>query len=458
MRAPPPVDRHQTDPHAPDAPDEFVDELVDEFVDAWAERRGLTSTDGVGAVGDGDLLDAVGQLLRAQQVLDAALLTALGALDARGTTWADCGLRTASWLGAEHGLPRPVATRLTATARAARSSLDQIAPAVRDGRITLHHAAVLARLATPRVEPVVRACQSELIGLADGVRFEQWTREVQALVSAADPDGGHRPEGARDRARLRSGLGDSLHLDATFHGGTAQQVRAAIDDEVERRHRRHRELANEHADHQLPSHGELVAESLAELLRRGTSTRPGARPPVTDAIVVIHAGDPLAQDGSLGATAVGMTPDGVRLQDGTVRQLLCDAVLHPVVVDSLGVPLDLGRSVRAFSPAQRRAAMVRDGGCVHPGCDAPTTWTQLHHLDEVRLGGATDLGRSASLCPTHHAVWHSPGWSAQLRDDGHLDLTTPSGRQLVSQRHGRPPPGQDRQPPPGQDRRPPPLQ
>lgn len=438
MRAPEPVARRRTDPAQPA-----------ETVAAWVDHLGLSPTDDSDAVCDDDLLDAVTQLDRAQHVIDAALLTVLGALDARGTTWSDCGLRTASWLGAEHGLPRPVATRLTGTARAARTSLDQIVPAVRDGRITLHHAAVLARLATPRVEPVVRACQSELIGLAEGVRFEQWTREVQALVSAADPDGGHRPDGARDRARLRSGLGDTVHLDATFHGGTGQQVRAAIDDEVERRHRRHRELANEHADHEIPSHGELVAESLAELLRRGTSTRPGARPPVTDAIVVIHAGDPLAGDGSLGATATGTSPDGVRLQDGTVRQLLCDAVIHPVVVDSLGVPLDLGRSVRAFSPAQRRAALVRDGGCVHPGCDAPTTWTQLHHLDEVRLGGSTDVRRSASLCPTHHAVWHSPGWSARLRGDGHLDLTTPSGRQLVSQRHGRPPPGHEGRPPPG---------
>ena len=438
MRAPRPVDQRQADPVAPV-----------ESVSAWADQRGLSSADDVGAVGDDELLDAVAQLHRAQHAIDAALLTVLGELDARGTTWSDCGLRTASWLGAEHGLPRPVAARLTGTARAARRSLDQVVPAVRDGRISVHHAAVLARLATPRVESVVSACQTELIALADGVRFEQWSREVQALVGAADPDGGHRPDGHRDRARLRSGLGDTVHLDATFHGGAGQQVRAAIDDEVERRHRRHRQLANEQADHLIPSHSELVAESLAELLRRGTSTRPGARPPVTDAVLVIHAGDPLADDGSLGTTAVGTSPDGVRLQDGTVRQLLCDAVLHPVVVDSLGVPLDLGRSVRAFSPAQRRAALVRDGGCVHPGCDAPTAWTQLHHLDEVRLGGATDVRRSASLCPTHHAVWHSPGWTARLRDDGHLDLTTPSGRKLVSQRHGRPPPGHDGRHPPG---------
>jgi len=404
---------------------------------------------------DAELLSVVGALDRAQHELDATLLAVVGELEARGTTFSECGLRTSSWLGAEHGLPRPVATRVTAVARAARSTLDQLVPAVGDGRITLHHAAVLTRLATPRVAPVVQACQGELIDLARGVRFEQWSREVQALVAAADPDGGHRPDGGRDRARIRDGLGDSLHLDATFHGGTARQVRAAVDDELERRYRRHRELANERSGHVIPSHAELVAESIAELLRRGTASRPGARPPVTDAVVVIHAGDPLAPDGSLGRTAVGTTADGVRLQDDTVRQLLCDAVLHPVIVDALGVPLDLGRSVRAFSPAQRRAALVRDGGCVHPGCDAPPTWTQLHHLDEVRLGGATDVRRSATLCPTHHAVWHAPGWSARLRDDGFLDLTTPTGRRMTSQRHGRPPPpGSDRRPPPrGSDRR-----
>ncbi|MBM3661661.1 MAG: DUF222 domain-containing protein [Actinobacteria bacterium] len=322
-----------------------------------------------------------------------------------------------------------------------------------DGRITSHHAAVLVRLATPRVFRIVAACLDELTALADGVRFEQWVREVQALVAAADPDGGHQPESACDRARLRPGLGDTLHLDDTFHGAAAQQVRAAIDEEVERRFHHHRQPNQEEQGHSVPSRSELTAESLAELLRRDTATQPPARAPVSDVTLVIRAGDPLAPDGSLGGTTVGTSLDGVRLQDGTVRELLCDAVLHPVVVDSLGVPLDLGRSIRAFSPQQRRAAIARDGGCVHPGCDAPPSWTHLHHLDEVRLGGATDVNRSACLCPTHHAVWHAPGWPTRSRPDGYLDITTPTGQRLVSQRHGRPRPEQGGGPRPVSDRR-----
>jgi hypothetical protein len=47
---------------------------------------------------------------------------------------------------------------------------------------------------------------------------------------------------------------------------------------------------------------------------------------------------------------------------------MCDPVLHALVVDSLGVPLDLGRSVRFANRDQRRAASVRDG--VNPAAHA----------------------------------------------------------------------------------------
>ena len=447
---------HELPGHELPAHDPLGHELLDHGLPGHDPFEDLERLEDLELLSDHALFELVARIDRAQHRLDAALLRAVGEIDARGTTAADSGLGTASWLGAEHGLPRPVAARLVATARAARRGLDELVPAVRDGRVTSHHAAALARLTTPRVQPVIVGCLEHLVDLARGVRFEQWLREVQALIAAADPDGGHRPDGATDRARVRRGLGDTVHLDATFHGGTSQQVQAAVDEELERRYRHHRTLARGCPGHQVPSHAQLVAESIAELFRRGTAARPGARPPVTDVSLVVHAGDPLSPGGSLGPTATGTGADGVLLQDGTVRQLLCDAVIHPVVVDSLGVPLDLGRSVRAFSPQQRRAAMVRDGGCVHPGCDAPPTWTHLHHLDEVRLGGATDLRRSASLCPTHHATWHSPGWSVEVRPDGYLRITTPTGRPLVSQRHGRQPPGTDGRQPPGTDGRQPP--
>jgi hypothetical protein len=44
------------------------------------------------------------------------------------------------------------------------------------------------------------------------------------------------------------------------------------------------------------------------------------------------------------------------------------------------MPLELGRSTRVISPAQRTALAVRDGGCGFPGCDRPLAWCEGHHL------------------------------------------------------------------------------
>ena len=49
------------------------------------------------------------------------------------------------------------------------------------------------------------------------------------------------------------------------------------------------------------------------------------------------------------STATWLTPT-------TTGRLACDASVHRLVLDPAGIPLDLGRSVRVFTPAQRRAA------------------------------------------------------------------------------------------------------
>jgi hypothetical protein len=144
-----------------------------------------------------------------------------------------------------------------------------------------------------------------------------------------------------------------------------------------------------------------------------------------------------------------MRADGARLADGSTRTLRCDPDVFAVVVNSLGVPLDMGRHVRLATAAQRRAMAARDGSCVFPGCTAPPSWCDAHHLDEYRSGGRTDVARLASLCRHHHGVTHRTGWEMHATSDGWFWWTTPSGNTIWSQRHGRrrtgptPAPGHD---------------
>ena len=81
--------------------------------------------------------------------------------------------------------------------------------------------------------------------------------------------------------------------------------------------------------------------------------------------------------------------------------------------------------------------MVRDGGCVFPGCDAPPSWVDLHHVIHWGDDGLTVLENLASLCRHHHGVTHRKGWSMTATADEWFIWTTPGGRTLHSQRHGR---------------------
>jgi hypothetical protein len=84
------------------------------------------------------------------------------------------------------------------------------------------------------------------------------------------------------------------------------------------------------------------------------------------------------------------------------------------------MPLEHGRSVRLVPPHVRRAAEVRDGGCVFTGCEAPTHWCDVHHLLEWANGGETSLDNSALLCERHsHLVSTTgSGWNANPTADG----------------------------------------
>lgn len=97
---------------------------------------------------------------------------------------------------------------------------------------------------------------------------------------------------------------------------------------------------------------------------------------------------------------------GGRVSAGEARRLACNAAILPVVLGGRSELLDLGRGRRVFSPAQRRAMALRDGGCRAEGCDIPAAWTEAHHWHPWSRGGKTDLADGVLLCSFHHHRVH----------------------------------------------------
>ncbi|RYB95539.1 HNH endonuclease [Nocardioides oleivorans] len=122
----------------------------------------------------------------------------------------------------------------------------------------------------------------------------------------------------------------------------------------------------------------------------------------------------------LGDAAVALLDDGIRLTAGEARRLACEAAIIPAVLGSKSQPLDLGRSARLHSKAQRIALGLRDGGCTARGCETTASGCHAHHDDPWSKGGATDLSNGRLLCPHHHRLAHSSRYVTTIHADNTL--------------------------------------
>jgi len=124
--------------------------------------------------------------------------------------------------------------------------------------------------------------------------------------------------------------------------------------------------------------------------------------------------------------------------DGSLAAQLRTAarLLPPVLGGAPSQPLDVGRTTRVVSPAQRTALAVRDGGGGFPGCDRPLAWCEAHHLVHWLDGGPTDLDNLALVCRAHHRAVHEGGRQLQHQPDGRLTATPPHRR--PRRRHSAP--------------------
>ena len=226
---------------------------------------------------------------------------------------------------------------------------------------------------------------------------------------------------------------------------------------------------------QLPrAEGELVMaaiDALADRLRSTADpTRAGARR--ADALVHVvnaaHATDvlptrgglPVALTVTLQHTQLGdpiwTTSRGHVLTAADARWAGCDAAITPVLIEKVAgpadltvrppgvagvqagaaiataariaalaaalfdtqIPLDVGRTARTATAAQRRALATRDRGCVIPGCGVPAEACQTHHLHEWAAGGETRIGNLVLLCWAHHRQVDLGMWTIEPRGPG----------------------------------------
>jgi hypothetical protein len=181
------------------------------------------------------------------------------------------------------------------------------------------------------------------------------------------------------------------------------------------------------------------ADGLSEIVQ--TAVKSGSLPVLSGSSVALQIEVPLlaltgaapnpARLSTTAKTPVWFSPD-------TTQRMSCDASVRRLLLDPTGIPLDLGRESRVFSPAQRKAFTTRDQGCRFPGCGRPPAHTDAHHLTHWAQGGATNLANGLLLCRYHHRQVHEGGWtitaaaSPKEGANGPLIFMGPGGQKLPS--------------------------
>ena len=448
---------------------------------------------------DQTLLDTARKIETARRRLDAAQALVVGELDVRGTTDIADGLATGRWLSREAGISDHAAGGLVRVARALRVELPATAEALGAGVIGFEHAKVMADAINPRIASAFREIETELIDQAGGMAFRAWRDHVKTVAASLDQDGGYDPDDDVYSNRLSvRGSSEGTDVSGRLVGPAAVTVREAIEQTADELYKLWAADADASGGEiAIPNRASLRALALEELCRRatiagaggrfddeplpepepepepepgddlepnadGTATQPVATP-AAPAAPAVPAGGRVCSGCCVGrstarseATLVfnWQVPDIVydRFNVAHRRQalgpLMCDLDVGPVILDALGVPLDLGRTERFFTRDQRRALARRDGGCVFPGCGALPHRCDAHHVVHWIDGGPTDVAAGVLLCRRHHGVVHRTGWAIHIGDDGWAWITTAWGRKHWCQQHQKIRPGPA--PPPAQ--------
>ena len=333
------------------------------------------------------------------------------------------------------------AARDVAAARAvdpASGSLPQLGQALEDGQVSRAHVdvAVRALRGVPR-HLLERRDAAGITGAeqVDGFLTEtakvlspQDTARIGAqLVAVLDPDGSDSfdPESVTRRGlRMIPDSTGMLLLRAELDPVAGEVVRAAID----------RYAAPESAGTATDVNGHPVplpdlrtphqrqADALVSIARIALGQPAGHGSGDQQARIVITAtpgqvaAAAASSDRGAAAGSARMESTGDPIGPRVLGRWLCDALLQRVLMAPGGAVLDLGRSQRTVSPAQRRALAARDEGCSLPGCHAPPGWCDAHHVVWWSAGGGTDLRNLALLCPRHHSEVHAGIWEVSMID------------------------------------------
>ncbi|MDN4160937.1 HNH endonuclease signature motif containing protein [Nocardioides abyssi] len=335
---------------------------------------------------------------------------------------------TASWWGHETRQGRPAAKRRMRLAEA----LDRHAPtaaALTEGAISVDHARVITDcvdkfpddLADPTIperaekhllnealdrdpkslailaKHVLTVVAPEIGEERDARALEREEREARAkawLTMAPDGRGSYR-----GKFSIPTLHGEMLKKMLLAFAAPKHQAARRQDDQSEVAERR-------------PS-PERMGDAFCELLERLPADKLPQLGGLNASVVVLIDYTDLTSE-----TGRATLESGEPISASLARRMACEAGLLPAVLGRKSELLDLGRTARLFSGAQRRGLATTQKTCTAVGCDWPAHLCHAHHDQSWLHGGKTDMKNARLLCPRHHARIHDPRFKTTHHPDG----------------------------------------
>ena len=351
----------------------------------------------------------VAVLWSAIQSMEAQLIRRIGQFDRdKGFAGSDSDSSQA-WLRNHLRLSAPAAADRLRVARHLEE-LPHTFQALAAGEITYIHAAIIARTAEAVGDQVMRDNEETLLPVARMLDPTKLQRCARFLRYCVDPEGSLRDE-VKDHERrwldLGQGLDGMWFLEGMLDRESGDGLKTILDS-----------LDGPPSGDDTRSGSKRRADALAELVRRqldsGSLPMVGRLRPHT--LLVVSAETLRGDAGAPG----GKLQFGGMVHPEVARRLACDSSVSTVCVGPDGEPIGLGRSRRTVNARLWKLLVLRDGGCRFPGCGAPVSWTDAHHIRAWFDGGPTEMANLVLLCRRHHRKVHDGGWSLEWGEGGEM--------------------------------------
>ncbi len=369
------------------------------------------------ALAEADSLEAQAVALRSRVLRQAKALDLPGKIGAR---------TVAAWDARTNRVTRRTGHRRSYLAEALETH-PMTEQALTDGAVQVEQAEAILRGLDklPRdLDPVLKSkAESYLIEMAGEHDAKALTRLGSAVLEYVAPDVAdahlatllERSE-AEDEDANRVHVWDTpqgrtkatLDLDG-FSGACLKKVLFAL---AAPKHR----AANGPLGERRPT-AERLGEAFAELLRRYPRTKLPKAGGLNATVVVLMPYDTL-----MGSIRAAKLDTGEPISAGLARRIACEAGIIPAVLGGRSEVLDLGRSKRLHSPAQRIVATIEQGGCIAEGHDCAPAFTQMHHPIPWSKGGETNRD-GWMLCPDAHRRTHDSRYTHERLPNGKVRFT-----------------------------------